>query len=64
MSSEHENNDPGRGEHHTDDRTLLGYAYEGDELLAKVYKARAAREIKGCSWMRFVPTPEGEKHGL
>jgi hypothetical protein len=46
--------------HHWDDRTALAYAYEGDELVAKLYKEKAVRECQQLGWLSVSMTPEGE----
>ena len=53
-----------RGEQYLDDRTTLGYAYDGDALVAKLYKERAVRECQTSSWLEVSLTPEGEHRGL
>lgn len=53
--------DDARGEHYTDDRTTLAFAYEGDELVARLFKKRAVREFQASSLYDVVLTPDGEE---
>lgn len=46
--------------HHWDERTALAYAYEGDELAAKLYKEKAVRECQASGWLTVSLTPEGD----
>jgi len=53
-----------RGEQYLDDRTALGYAYDGEELVAKLFKEKAVRECQASTWLTVSLTPEGENRGL
>lgn len=54
----------GRGEQYHDDRTTLAYAYDGTELVAKLFKERAVRECQASSWLTVSLTPAGEDRSL
>lgn len=46
---------------HTDGRTALACAYEGDQLVAILYSKKAVRECEASGWLTVSRTPEGEK---
>ena len=54
----------GRGEQYLDDRTTLAYAYDGDQLVAKLFKERAVRECQHSGWLTVTLTPAGEERSL
>lgn len=54
----------GQGEQYHDDRTTLGYAYDGTELVAKLYKKKAVRECQASSFLTVSLTPAGEERSL
>jgi hypothetical protein len=52
----------GKGVDHHDDRNPLGYAYDGDELVAILFKMEPLRDLEEKSVFSVVRTPEGEAH--